>query len=48
MKYVIIGCGPAGIKAAKTIRENDADSNITLISEELKPFYIKPARTLVK
>jgi len=42
MDYVIIGCGASGLMAAKTIRENDQDSDITLISSDLWPFYLKP------
>lgn len=42
MNYVIVGCGAAGIKAATTIREYDKDGDITLVSNELWPMYLKP------
>lgn len=42
MEYLIIGCGAAGSSAARTIREIDEDSKITMISCEFEPFYIKP------
>jgi len=34
MKYVIIGAGPAGVVAAETLRKQDPDSEITMISDE--------------
>ena len=34
MIHVIIGVGAAGITAAKTIRENDPDAAITMISTD--------------
>lgn len=40
--YVIIGNGPAGNQAAFTLRENDTDAKITIISDEWIPFYYKP------
>lgn len=40
--YVIIGNGPAGNQAAFTLRENDKDAKITIISDEWIPFYYKP------
>lgn len=40
--YVIIGNGPAGNAAAVTLRENDPDARITIISHENTPFYSKP------
>lgn len=40
--YVIIGNGPAGNHAALTLRENDADARITIISDENIPYYYKP------
>ena len=42
-KHLIIGCGSAGINAARTIHGIDKGSNIKLISHEFEPFYIKPA-----
>lgn len=40
--YVIIGNGPAGNHAALTLRENDRDARITIISDENIGFYSKP------
>jgi len=40
--YVIIGNGPAGNAAAFTLRENDPDAAITIISHENICFYSKP------
>ncbi|MEE4364192.1 MAG: NAD(P)/FAD-dependent oxidoreductase [Desulfotignum sp.] len=40
--YVIIGNGPAGNAAAFTLRENDPDAAITIISHENICFYAKP------
>jgi NAD(P)H-nitrite reductase large subunit len=40
--YVIIGNGPAGNTAAFTLRENDPDARITIISHENICFYSKP------
>lgn len=42
-QYVILGCGPAGCAAAKTIREEDPDAQITMVSREFSPFYLRPA-----
>lgn len=40
MHYIIIGGGIAGITAAKTVRNKDADAEITIISsEKIKPYY---------
>lgn len=39
MKHVIIGCGPAGIAAAETIRALSPPDEITIISDEAKPLY---------
>lgn len=40
--YVIIGNGPAGNAAAFTLRENDPDAAVTIISHENICFYSKP------
>lgn len=40
--YVIIGNGPAGNHAALTLRANDPDAGITIISDENIGFYSKP------
>lgn len=46
MKYVIIGGGPAGIYAAKTISENNTNAEITIFTEENHFFYSRPKLTL--
>ncbi|MCG8566779.1 MAG: FAD-dependent oxidoreductase [Desulfobacterales bacterium] len=43
--YVIIGNGPAGNKAALTLREKDPQARVTLVSDENIPFYYKPRLT---
>ena len=43
MHYIIIGAGPAGIVAAETLRENDPDSEITVINAEKEPPYSRMA-----
>lgn len=45
MHFVIIGCGASGLKAATTIRKQDPKSDITLVSSDLWPFYLKPVLT---
>ncbi len=42
MKYVIIGASAAGISAAKTLRENDRDSKITVFTDEKFLPYSRP------
>ena len=39
MKNVIIGCGPAAIAAAETIRSVSPRAGITVISDEARPLY---------
>lgn len=39
--YVIIGNGPAGNCAADTLREEDRDARITIITDERIPFYYR-------
>ena len=39
MKYVIIGGSAAGVAAAETLRRNDKESSITLVSDEALPLY---------
>ena len=43
MKYVIIGAGPAGVRAAETLREADAGASITLVSGEPGEPYARMA-----
>ncbi|PSH01773.1 MAG: NADH oxidase [Nanohaloarchaea archaeon SW_10_44_10] len=39
MKHIIIGDGIAGATAAKTIREEDEEADITVITDESEPLY---------
>ncbi len=41
-KYLIIGCGVAGINAAEAIRSNDPSAGITIISNDSHGFYSRP------
>ncbi len=43
--YVILGNGPAGNRAALTLREHDPEGDITIISDENIEFYYKPRLT---
>lgn len=43
MRHVIIGAGPAAVTAAETLRRNDADSEITMISAEPEQPYSRMA-----
>lgn len=43
MKYVIIGAGPAGLRAAETLRHEDPGSEITLVSGEPGEPYARMA-----
>jgi len=45
MKYVIIGNGPAGIYAAKKIRQNNSTAEIEIFSDSPHHFYSKPKLT---
>jgi len=38
-KYLIVGGGVAGTTAAETIRKNDPDGTVAIVSEEPYPFY---------
>ncbi len=42
MQYLIIGCGAAAVGAGKAIREHDPDSNLTFVTYESTPFYLRP------
>ena len=37
--YLIVGGGVAGVTAAETIRENDSQSSVAIISDENEPLY---------
>ena len=38
-RYIIIGNGVAGTTAAETLRKNDANCSIQLLTNELYPLY---------
>jgi NADPH-dependent 2,4-dienoyl-CoA reductase/sulfur reductase-like enzyme len=42
-QYVILGCGPAGRAAAREVRREDPKGQVTLVSREFTPFYLRPA-----
>ena len=42
MNYVIIGNSAAGLSAAEAIRRNDAEGNITIVSDEKYEAYSRP------
>jgi anthranilate 1,2-dioxygenase ferredoxin reductase component len=42
MRYVIIGAGPAGMRAAEVLRTQDAAAGILLIGDEPHPPYDRP------
>ena len=42
MKYLILGCGPAGIAAAKSIRKAKSDAEIVIAGDELESPYLRP------
>jgi len=41
-RYIIVGFGPAGVAAAESIRSNDPQGEITLISAEEQGYYSRP------
>jgi NAD(P)H-nitrite reductase large subunit len=43
MKHVVIGAGPAGVRAVETLREQDAGASITLVSGEPGQPYARMA-----
>ena len=45
MRYLILGCGPAGIAAAKAIRAKDKKGEIVVATEEQPPPYLRPLLT---
>ncbi|MDH3920576.1 MAG: NAD(P)/FAD-dependent oxidoreductase, partial [Rhodospirillales bacterium] len=42
-RYVIVGAGPAGVIAAETLRQQDADGEIVLLGGEPEPPYSRMA-----
>jgi nitrite reductase (NADH) large subunit len=42
MQHIIIGCGAAGRAALHRIRRDEPASKITVISDEIDPFYLRP------
>src|SRR5512145_1983225 len=42
MRYLILGSGPAGIAAAKTVRNMEKDAEVVLATEEFVPPYLRP------
>ncbi len=42
MRYLILGCGPAGIAAAKAIRRGKQDAEIVIATDELDTPYLRP------
>ena len=42
MNHIIIGCGAAGRAALLQIRKREPNAQITVISDELDPFYLRP------
>ena len=42
MKHLILGCGPAGIAAAKSIRKAEPGAEIAIAGDELESPYLRP------
>ena len=42
MRYLILGSGPAGIAAAKAVRNVEKDAEVILATEEFFPPYLRP------
>jgi NADPH-dependent 2,4-dienoyl-CoA reductase/sulfur reductase-like enzyme len=42
MRYLILGSGPAGIAAAKAVRNMEQDADVVIATEELVPPYLRP------
>ena len=47
MEYVILGNGIAGVCAAETIRQFDAESGITMVADETFTPYSRPMISMV-
>jgi NADPH-dependent 2,4-dienoyl-CoA reductase/sulfur reductase-like enzyme len=45
MRYLILGCGPAGIAAAKAVRGKDKKGEIVIVTEEQASPYLRPLLT---
>ncbi len=45
MRYLILGCGPAAIAAAKAIRKRSSDARILIVTEETEVPYLRPLLT---
>lgn len=43
MKYLIIGAGPAGVRAAETLRQQDPNGSVTLVGDEPGEPYARMA-----
>lgn len=43
MRYLILGSGPAGISAARAIRNRDRKADVTIATEEFADPYLRPA-----
>src|SRR5664279_6624974 len=41
-RYVILGNGVAGTRAAEMLRDLDQDAEIVVVTEEVHPFYRRP------
>ncbi|MHB8991526.1 MAG: FAD-dependent oxidoreductase, partial [Chloroflexota bacterium] len=41
MKHLIVGNGPAGINAARTLRKIAPQDLVAVVAEEAQPFYSK-------
>jgi nitrite reductase (NADH) large subunit len=42
MRYLVLGCGPAGVAAAKAIRRAERDAEIVIATEEFAAPYLRP------
>jgi NAD(P)H-nitrite reductase large subunit len=42
MRHLIVGNGMAGVAAAQTLRDLDAEAEIAIVTEEEAPFYSRP------
>lgn len=42
MRYLILGSGPAGIAAARAVREAERDADVVIVTEEFAAPYLRP------